>query len=112
MNEDLEQLLHNLKLKTIAARFMKCSPRGSCRHPGAHPSSPSIACRVARPSGKKPCRRASDRADFPEPWTLESFPFKMQKGVKDARSAPRRTRLHPQAENIVFIGKPASAKPG
>jgi DNA replication protein DnaC len=46
-----------------------------------------------------------DRANFPEDWTLESFPFKMQKGVKERQiRAFAELDFIPKAENIVFIG--------
>jgi DNA replication protein DnaC len=54
-----------------------------------------------------------DRADFPEPWTLESFPFKMQKGVKERQIRTfAELDFIPKAENIVFIGETGVGKTG
>src|SRR5260370_1334532 len=54
-----------------------------------------------------------DRANFPEDWTLESFPFKMQKGIKERQiRAFAELEFIPKAENIVFIGETGVGKTG
>jgi len=53
------------------------------------------------------------RADFPEDWTLESFPFKLQKGVKERQMRTfAELEFIPRAENIVFIGETGVGKTG
>src|SRR6266481_3629461 len=53
------------------------------------------------------------RANFPEIWTLESFPFKNQPGVS-RRQIQELAELEfiPKATNIVFIGPTAVGKTG
>ena len=53
------------------------------------------------------------RADFPEIWTLESFPFKQQPGVS-RRQIQELAELEfiPKATNIVFIGPVGVGKTG
>ena len=53
------------------------------------------------------------RADFPEIWTLESFPFKNQPGVS-RRQMQELAELEfiPKAMNIVFIGPAGVGKTG
>ncbi len=57
-------------------------------------------------------RRRIRRARFPEDWTLESFPFKLQTGLKERQIRTfAQLDFIPKAENIVLSGKPASGKP-
>jgi DNA replication protein DnaC len=53
------------------------------------------------------------RANFPEIWTLESFPFKQQPGVS-RRQIQELAELEfiPQATNLIFIGPTAVGKTG
>lgn len=53
------------------------------------------------------------RANMPEDWTLESFPFKLQRGVsqKQIRTFAELDFV-PRAENIVFIGPTGVGKTG
>jgi DNA replication protein DnaC len=54
-----------------------------------------------------------ERADLPEHWTLETFPFNKQPGV-NRRQIRTFAELDfiPKAENIVFIGKSSMGKTG
>jgi DNA replication protein DnaC len=53
------------------------------------------------------------RAHFKEPWTLESFPFKEQKRVKERQIRTlAQLEFIPKAENIVFIGETGVGKTG
>jgi len=53
------------------------------------------------------------RANFPEIWTLESFPFKHQPGVS-RRQIQELAELEfiPKATNLIFIGPTAVGKTG
>jgi len=54
-----------------------------------------------------------DRADFPEPWTLESFPFKMQKGVKERQIRTfAELDFIPRPRTSSSSARPASGKRG
>jgi IstB-like ATP binding protein len=105
MNEDLEQLLENLKLKTIAARFDEML--AAAEQTGT--LVPTLIAQLLRAEWHARQEQALEaritRANFPEPWTLESFPFKLQKGIKERQiRAFAELEFIPQAENIVFIG--------
>jgi len=53
------------------------------------------------------------RARLPFPWTLKSFPFKKQPGVKRRQINGLATLdFIPRAENIVFVGKTGVGKTG
>jgi DNA replication protein DnaC len=113
MNEDLEQLLHNLKLKTIAARFDEMLAAAEA----AGTPVPTFIAQLLRAEWharqEQALQARIDRADFPEDWTLESFPFKTQKGVKERQiRAFAELDFIPKAENIVFIGETGVGKTG
>jgi DNA replication protein DnaC len=113
MNDDLAQLLSCLKLKKIAEIY---------------DTELGKADKAAEPFGKLLARllRAEwhyrqecaltwriKKANLPDEWTLESFPFKKQPGV-----SPRQIRTLAEldfiakAENIVFVGPTAVGKTG
>jgi len=53
------------------------------------------------------------RAQLPETWTLETFPFKIQTGVKERHIRTlAQLAFIPKAENIVFIGETGVGKTG
>ena len=113
MNEDLEQLLQNLKLKTIAARFDEML---AAAEQNGTPV-PTLIAQLLRAEWharqEQALQARIDRADFPEAWTLESFPFKMQKGVKERQIRSfAELDFIPKAENIVFIGETGVGKTG
>jgi DNA replication protein DnaC len=105
MNEDLEQLLQNLKLKTIAARFDEMFAAADQNGTPV----PTLLTQLLRAEWharqEQALQARIDRANFPEEWTLESFPFKMQKGVKERQIRSfAELDFIPKAENLVFIG--------
>lgn len=113
MNEDLQQLLLNLKLKTIAARCDELLV-------GAERDGTPVAMLLtqllraewqARQQAALAARLI--RAKLPETWTLETFPFKLQSGVKERQiRAFAQLEFIPKAENIVFIGETGVGKTG
>lgn len=113
MNDDLHQLLINLKLKTIAARFDEMYAEAEA----ASTPFPTFFTQLLRAEWHARQEQALaariTRARFPEPWTLETFPFKKQTGVKE-RQIRTLTELGfiPKAENIVFIGETGVGKSG
>jgi DNA replication protein DnaC len=111
MNEDLQQLLQNLKLKTIAARFDEMLAAAE-EHGTPVPTFMAQLLRAEWHTRQEQALQARiDRADFPEDWTLESFPFKLQKGVKERQIRTlAELEFIPKAENIVFIGETGVGK--
>jgi DNA replication protein DnaC len=113
MNEELEQLLENLKLRTIAARFDELLVT-------AESSGTPIATFVTQllraewqARQERALEARIDRARFPEDWTLESFPFKLQTGVKERQIRTfAQLEFIPKAENIVLIGETGVGKTG
>lgn len=113
MNEDLQQLLLNLKLRTIAARCDELIV-------GAERDGTPVAMLLtqllraewqARQQAALAARLM--RAKLPETWTLETFPFKLQSGVKERQiRAFAQLEFIPKAENIVFIGETGVGKTG
>jgi DNA replication protein DnaC len=113
MTEDLEQLLQNLKLRAIAARFDELLAAAEA----AGTPIPILLTQLMRAEWEArqedTLRRRIRRACFPEEWTLESFPFKLQTGVKERQIRTfAQLDFIPKAENIVFIGETGVGKTG
>jgi DNA replication protein DnaC len=113
MNEDLQQLLQNLKLRTIAERFDEML---SAAEKDGTPV-PMFMTQLLRAEWHTRQERALEarmrRASFKEDWTLESFPFKEQKAVKERQMRTlAQLEFVPKAENIVFIGETGVGKTG
>jgi DNA replication protein DnaC len=111
--EELEQLLVNLKLPTIARRlkeFLAAAERDGT--PLA-----TVLTQMLRAEWQARQQAALEarlkRAQLPEVWTLETFPFKVQTGVRE-RQIRTLAELDfiPKAENIVFIGETGVGKTG
>jgi len=113
MTEELQQLLANLKLRTVAARFDEMLTAAE-----AHATPiPTLLTQLLRAEWHARQEQALEaritRACFPEDWTLESFPFKVQKGVKERQMRSfAELEFIPRAENIVFIGETGVGKTG
>ena len=113
MNEELEQLLRNLRLKKMAEILDEEIRKADkneitygefllrlVRAQWHHRQETALAWRIKR-------------AVLPEQWTLESFPFAKQPGVsrKQIRALAELDFI-PRAENIVFIGETGTGKTG
>lgn len=113
MNDDLEQLLKSLHLKKIAEiideQIVKAEKDGlpfskllakMLRAEWQYRQESALAWRIKH-------------ARMPEPWTIESFPFKVQTGVSQRQIRTfAELDFVPKAENIVFIGKTGVGKTG
>lgn len=113
MNEDLEQLLANLHLKTVAARFDEYL---TAADKDATPF-PALLVQLLRAEwqGRQESALTAriQRAKMPEPWSLESFPFKIQTGVNQRQIRSFATLdFIPKVENIVFVGDTGVGKTG
>ena len=112
-SEEIPQLLQNLRLYKMAATV-------ESELAAARRSSPSYTDFLARllraewlDQQERKLQARIKRADFPEIWTLESFPFKQQPGVS-RRQIQELAELEfiPKATNIVFIGPVGVGKTG
>ncbi len=113
MKDDLEELLRALRLRKVAELF-----DDEAKHAEKQELSyQEMWCRLLRAQWQANQENALkwriERAGLPEQWTLESFPFKRQKGV-DQRQMRTFAELEfiPKAENIVFIGPTGVGKTG
>jgi DNA replication protein DnaC len=113
MNDDLDQLLKSLHLRKIAEiideQIVKAEKDGL-------PFSKLLA-KVLRAEWQHRQESALTwrikHARMPEPWTIESFPFKAQTGVSQRQIRTfAELDFVPKAENIVFIGKTGVGKTG
>jgi DNA replication protein DnaC len=113
MNEDLVQLLTNLHLKTVAARFDEYL--AAAENDGTPFSTLLIQLLRAEWQAQQDAALEArmKRAKLPERWTIESFPFKIQTGVnqRQIRSFAA-LEFIPKAENIVFVGETGVGKTG
>ena len=113
MTEELDQLLKNLHLNKIHEIFDDELQRAK----GEQIPSQEFLLRLMRPQWFAKQEKALEwrikNARLPERWTLETFPFKKQPGVR-ARQIKDFAELDfiPRAENIVFIGPTGVGKTG
>jgi len=112
-SEEIPQLLQNLRLYKMAATL-------ESELAAARKSSPSYTDFLARllraewlDQQERKLQARIKRADFPEIWTLESFPFTQQPGVS-RRQIQELAELEfiPKATNVVFIGPVGVGKTG
>jgi DNA replication protein DnaC len=113
MSEDLQQLLSNLKLKTVATRLKEML--ADAEREGTPIA--TLLTQLLRAEWEVRQQEALAarlrRAKMPELLTLESFPFKIQTGVKERQiRAFAQLEFIPKAENIVFIGETGVGKTG
>src|SRR5205807_8854431 len=113
MNEEIPQLLKNLRLRKIAE--MVEGELVAARK--ASPSYSELLARLLRAEWldqqERRLRARIQAAHLPEAWTLETFPFKQQPGVS-RRQILELAELEfvPKAINLVFIGKTGVRKTG
>jgi DNA replication protein DnaC len=112
-DDDLDQLCTSLKLKQIS----KVLERELTRAEKQGATVREVLARLLREEylyrREQSMKYRIDRADLPERWTLETFPFEQQPGVN-------RTQIRQLAEldfvaraaNVVFIGETAVGKTG
>lgn len=113
MNEELLQLLANLKLHTVAARleeYLTAAERDGT-------PVRTVLTQLLRAEWQARQQAAITarlkRTKLPEVWTLESFPFKVQTGVRERQiRALAELDFIPKAENVVFIGETGVGKTG
>ncbi len=113
MNEDIEQLLKTLRLK----RMQEILERELNRAQKKQTSYSDFLARLLREEYLHKQERSMQsrikQAKIPEPWILETFPFKEQTGVSKAAimQLAELDFIH-SSTNIVFIGDTAVGKTG
>jgi DNA replication protein DnaC len=113
MNDDIDQLLKNLKMRAMR----EIVERELARAQKAKPSYAEFYARLLREQHQLQKQRSLayriDRANLPERWTLETFPFDKQPGVH-APAVKQLAELDfvAKKENIVFVGSTGTGKTG
>lgn len=113
MTDEIEQLLKSLRLGRIAELLDK-----EIAHADKEGlSHQELLARLLRAQWHQHQESALGwrikQAGMPEPWTLESFPFKLQPGVTQRQIRGfAELDFIPKAENIVFVGPTGVGKTG
>jgi DNA replication protein DnaC len=113
VNDDIDQLLKNLKLRRLREIISAELERAEKKKP----SYTEFIARVLREEYQHQQERfleyRIDRANLPERWTLETFPWKEQPGVSKAQVEQlAELDFIPRAANLVFIGDTGVGKTG
>jgi DNA replication protein DnaC len=113
MDDNLDQLLKNLRLK----RARQIIERELERAAKAQPSYAEFLAGLLREEfyyrQAQSLQYRIRKACLPEPWTLETFPFDKQPGVRRATILQlAELDFVPKAHNIVMIGGPGVGKTG
>lgn len=113
MNDDIDQLLKNLKLRRLREIIHDELERAEKKKP----SYSEFIARVLREEYQHQQERfleyRIDRANLPERWTLETFPWKQQPGVSKAQVEQlAELGFISRAANLVFIGDTGVGKTG
>src|SRR5712692_10080624 len=113
MNEDIDQLLKNLKMKAMR----EIVERELARAQKSKPSYTEFYVRLLREQYQLQRSRSLeyriDRASLPERWALETFPFSVQTGVHEAEIKQlAELAFVTKKENIVFMGPTGTGKTG
>jgi DNA replication protein DnaC len=113
VNDDIDQLLKNLKLRRLREIIGVELERAEKKKP----SYSEFIARVLREEYQHQQERfleyRIDRANLPERWTLETFPWKEQPGVSKAQVEQlAELDFIGRAANLVFIGDTGVGKTG
>jgi len=113
VNDDIDQLLKNLKLRRLREIINDELERAEKKKP----SYSEFIARVLREEYQHQQERfleyRIDRANLPERWSLETFPWKEQPGVSKAQIEQlAELGFVPRAANLVFIGDTGVGKTG
>ena len=113
MNDDLEQLLKNLKLR----RMLEVLPDELQRAEKKKPSYSDFLARVLREEYQHQQVRFLEyrigRANLPERWSLETFPWQQQPAINKSQIEQlAELDFIPRAANLVFIGNTGVGKTG
>lgn len=113
MDDNLEQLLKGLRLKRIATIIGRELERALKKQPSYSDFLTRLLREEYLAKQENSMLYRIKQARIPEPWSLETFPFKEQTGVsKTAIMQLAELDFIPSATNIVFIGETAVGKTG
>lgn len=113
MNDDLQQLLRNLKLKRLEAIIDRELTRAEKNGPSYEHFLTDLLRQEYDGQQERFLEYRIKRAKLPELWSLESFPWKRQKGVRKAVIQQLAALdFIPRAANIVFVGETGVGKTG
>jgi len=113
MNDDIDQLLKSLKMRAM----LEIVERELARAQKTKPSYAEFYARLLREQYQLQKQRSLayriERANLPERWTLETFPFDKQPGVH-AAVVKQLAELDfvAKKENLVFVGSTGTGKTG
>jgi DNA replication protein DnaC len=115
MNDDLDQLLRDLRLHRIRAIIGREIERANKAK--QKPSYAEFVARLLREQHQYQRERSVasriSKARLPENWTLETFPFDKQPGVHEPTIRQlAELDFIPKAHNVVFIGETGVGKSG
>jgi DNA replication protein DnaC len=113
MNDDIEQLLTNLRMKDM----IEIVERELVRAQKTKPSYADFYARILREQYQllhaRSLANRITRAKIPERWALESFPFAQQPGVNETEIKQLgELDFVAKKENIVFVGETGRGKTG
>jgi DNA replication protein DnaC len=112
MTQDLEQLLHNLKLRAIAARFDELLAAAETAGTPIPIFFTQLLCAEWEACEKDTLRRRIRRVSFPEEWA-RVLPVQAADGRKERQIRTfAQLDFNPKAENIVFIGETGVGRTG
>ena len=113
MNEDLDQLLANLKLKRMRREIDRELARAEKNGPSYADFLSNLLRQEYYSQQERFLENRIKRAKLPERWSLESFPYDRQPGVQKAViNQLAELDFIPRASNIVIIGDPGVGKTG
>ena len=113
MNDELDQLLANLRLSKLRTLLPEALGKATSEQPDYQEFLVPLLRAEWHSRQEKSLAWRIKTAALPETFTLETFPFAEQPGV-NRRQIKSFASLDfiPRAENIVFIGKPGVGKTG
>ncbi len=113
MNEDLDQLMANLKLKRMRRIIDEELAKAEKNGPSYADFLSGLLRREYYSQQERFLENRIKRAKLPERWSLDSFPYDRQPGVQKAVvNQLAELDFVPRASNIVFIGDPGVGKTG
>lgn len=113
LDDDLDQLLRNLKLKRIRDILERELETAATEHSSYSDFLRRLLRAELEHRNERSIEYRIEQAGLPERWSLETFPFKRQPGIKPATIRElARLDFIPKAANIVFIGKTGVGKTG
>jgi len=113
MDDELHQLLENLKLRRLLVIIDRELGRAEKHAPSYRDFLVTLLRSESQSQQERFLEYRIQRARLPERWSLESFPWKLQPGVRKAQILQlAELDFVPRAANIVFCGGTGVGKTG